>query len=45
MQVNLQYVIMIVCAAVLTFAFIMYIRIYIIMLKDNHYGNDERKLY
>ena len=45
MPVNLQYVIMIVCAAVLTFAFIMYIRIYIIMLKDNHYGNDERKLY
>ncbi len=45
LRVNLQYVIMIVCAAVLTFAFIMYIRIYIIMLKDNHYGNDERKLY
>lgn len=33
MPVNLQYVIMIVCAAVLTFAFIMYIRIYIINVK------------
>lgn len=40
-----QMIIMLICAAVLTLAFVMYIRLYIIMLKDDRLGNHDKSLY
>lgn len=40
-----QVIIMIICAIVLTLAFFMYIRLYTIMLRDSHLGNNSKALY
>ena len=36
---------MIICAAVLTLAFVMYIRLYTVMLQDYKCGNHSKALY
>ena len=38
-------VLMLVCAAALTLAFVMYIRLYIIMINDAKEGKDDKLLY
>ena len=45
MSLGIQVVIMIICAVVLTLAFVMYIRLYMIMLRDDRMGNKEKVLY
>ncbi len=42
---NFQVIIMIICAAVLTLAFVMYIRLYTVMLQDYKCGNHSKALY
>lgn len=45
MEVNLQSVLIIICAAALTFSFVMYMRIYFIMVRDSKCGDEEKVLY
>lgn len=45
MKQNIQTVMMLICGGVLFLAFIMYIRLYIIMIMDNKSGNQDKVLY
>lgn len=45
MEVNLQSVLITICAVALAFSFVMYMRIYFIMVRDSKCGNEEKVLY
>ena len=41
----LQFLLIMICVAALTLSFVMYMRIYFIMLRDSKSGNDDKVLY
>ncbi|MDD3238787.1 MAG: CDP-alcohol phosphatidyltransferase family protein [Lachnospira sp.] len=45
MEIILQSILIIICAAALTLSFVMYMRIYVIMIRDSKIGNDDQVLY
>ncbi|MDO5402304.1 MAG: CDP-alcohol phosphatidyltransferase family protein, partial [Eubacteriales bacterium] len=45
MNAVLQFMLIIVCVAALTLSFVMYMRIYFIMLRDSKSGNEDKVLY